>query len=151
MSNLHDFLVEHAKFPFPSLDERKSSGTTDISILDVNLLETEWKAKVAVRDNTLVQKLCHTLENILGDTPLAPRAENYLLASFSPLIQFDELGREDGDWSTNSSEARVSVYGCSSFETGQFRADLRADSEVARQGILHCRKQMSLGIRSICP
>ena len=54
MSNLHDFLVEHAKFPFPLLDEPKSLGTTDISTLDVNLLETEWKAKVAVRDNTLV-------------------------------------------------------------------------------------------------
>ena len=147
MSNLHDFLVEHAKSPFPPLDEPKSLGTTDISTLDVNLLETEWKAKVAVRDNTLVQKLCHTLGNIVGDTPLAARAENYLLASFSPIIQFDELGGEDRNWSTNSSEAHVSVYGCSSFETGQFRADLRADSEVARKGILHRRKKMSLGIR----
>jgi hypothetical protein len=87
------------------------------------LLEIEWKAKLAVRDDTLVRKLCDALEDILGDTPLAEGAEHYLLASFSPRIQFDERGREDRDWSTNSSEAHVSVSGCSSFETEQFRAD----------------------------
>jgi hypothetical protein len=123
MSKLHDFLVEHAKFPFPPLDGHLSSSTTDISTLDVDLLETEWKAKLAVRDDTLVQKLCHALEDILGDAPLVEGAENYLLASFSPRIQFDELGGEDRDWSTNFSEARVSVSGCSSFETEQFRDD----------------------------
>ncbi len=121
MSTLHDFLVEHAKFPFPPLDEHLSSNTTDISTFDVDLLETEWKAKLAVRDDTLVQKLCDALENILGDAPLAKRAKKYLLASFSPRIQFDELGGEDRDWSTNPSEVHVSVSG--SFETEQFRAD----------------------------
>jgi hypothetical protein len=150
MSNLHNFLVERAKFPFPPLDDHLSASTTDISTLDVDLLETEWKAKLAVRDDTLVQKLCHALEDILGDAPLAEVAENYLLASFLPRIQFDELGGEDSDWSTNSSEVRVSVSGCSSFETEQFRADLGADSEVARQGVLRRRKKMSLGVRSIC-
>ena len=117
MSKLHDFLVEHAKFPFPPLNDDLSSGTTDISALDVNLLEIEWKAKLAVRDDTLVQKLCDTLENILGDTPLAEGVENYLLASFSPRIRVDELGREDRDWSRNSSETHVSVSGCSLFGT----------------------------------
>jgi len=123
MSKLHDFPVEHAKFPFPPLNEDLSSSTTDISTLDVNLLEIEWKAKLAVRDDTLVRKLCDALEDILGDAPLGERAENYLLAIFSPRIQFDELGGEDSDWSMNSSEAHVSVSGCSSFETEQFRAD----------------------------
>jgi hypothetical protein len=123
MSKLHDFLVEHAKLPFPPLNEDLSSNTTDISVLDVGLLEIEWKAKLAVRDDTLVQKLCDTLQDILGDAPLAEGAEDYLLASFSPRIQFDERGREDEDWSTNPSEAQVSVSGCSSFETEQFRAD----------------------------
>jgi hypothetical protein len=123
MSKLHDFLVEHAKFPFPPLNDDPSSSTTDISTLDVNLLEIEWKVKLAVRDDTLVQKLCGALEAILGDAPLAEGAENYLLASFSPRIQFDERGREDEDWSTNSSETHVSVSRCSSLETEQFRAD----------------------------
>ena len=148
MSSLHDFLVERAKFPFPPLDEHLSSSTTNISTLDVGLLETKWKAKLAVRDDTLVQKLCHALKDILGDAPLGEGAENYLLASFSPRIQVDERGGKDGDWSTNASEVRVSVSRCSSFETEQFRADLGADSEVARQ-VLRRRKKMSLGIRSI--
>jgi hypothetical protein len=144
MSKLHDFLVDHAKFPFPPLNEDISSSTTDISALDVDLVETEWKAKLAVRDDTLVQKLCDALKNILGDAPLAEGAEDYLLASFSPRIQFDERGREDQDWSTNSSERQVSVSGCSSFET---ELTLGAESEVARQGVLRCRRKMSLGVR----
>ena len=120
MSKLHDFLVEHAKFPFPPLNEDLSSSTTDISILDANFLEIEWKAKLAVQDNTLVQKLCDALEDILGDAPLAEGVENYLLASFSPRIQFDDYGGEDMDWSTNPSERHVSVSRCSSFKTEQF-------------------------------
>jgi hypothetical protein len=123
MSKLHDFLVEHAKFPFPPLNEDLSSSPTDISTLDANLIEIEWKAKLAVRDDTLVQKLCDALEDILGDAPLAEGVENYLLARFSPRIQFDELGREDMAWSTNSREVHVSVSGCSPFRTEQFRAD----------------------------
>ncbi|KAH9975465.1 hypothetical protein BGW80DRAFT_1436615 [Lactifluus volemus] len=109
MSKLHDFLVEHAKFPFPALNEHLSSTTTDISTLEVDSLEKknpEWKAKLAVRDDTLVQKLCDALEGILGDAPLVEFVEDYLLASFSPRIQFDELGGEDKHWSMNSSEAR---------------------------------------------
>jgi hypothetical protein len=153
MSKLHDFLVEHAKFPFPALNDHLSSSTTDISTFEADFLEKknpEWKAKLAVRDDTLVQKLCDTLEGILGDTPLAKTAEDYLLASFSPRIEFDERGRRDWDWSTNSSEAHVSVFGCSLFKTEQSRADPAAESEVARQGVLPRRKQIFLGIRSIC-
>ena len=109
MSNLHNFLVEHAKFPFPQPNEGPSAGTTDISLIEVPLLEREWRANHAVRDNTLVQKLCSTLENILGDTLLAVDAENQLLSRFSPRIQFGVLGRQDLDWTTNPSECHVSV------------------------------------------
>jgi hypothetical protein len=122
MSTLHDFLVEHAKFPFPPFNEDLASSATDISTSDVGLLEPEWKAEAAVRDDTLVQKLCDALKVILGDAPLAEGAENFLLASFSPRIQSNEF-REDKDWSTNPNEAHVSVSGCSSFETEQFRVD----------------------------
>jgi hypothetical protein len=117
MSKLHDFLVEHAKFPFPPLNEDLSSSTTDISALDVGLLEIEWKAKVAVRDDTLVQKLCDTLKRILADAPLAEGAEYYFLGGFLPKIERDERGSRDEAWSRNPDEAHVSVSGCSSFET----------------------------------
>ncbi|KAF8339291.1 hypothetical protein F5887DRAFT_1062844 [Amanita rubescens] len=111
MSNLHDFLVEHATFPSPQqANEGLSAGTTDIiSPLEVSLLEREWKANHAVRDNTLVQKLCNTLENILGDTLLAADVENQLLSRFSPRIQFGALGRQDPDWRTNPSECHSRV------------------------------------------
>jgi hypothetical protein len=39
MSTLHDFLVEHAKFPFPHPNEHGSVSTTDISELEVGRLE----------------------------------------------------------------------------------------------------------------
>ncbi|KIL55381.1 hypothetical protein M378DRAFT_634291 [Amanita muscaria Koide BX008] len=109
MSNLHDLLVEHATFPSPQPNEGLSAGTTDISQLEVPLLEREWKANHAVRDNTLVQKLCNTLENILGDTLLAADAENQLLSRFSPRIQFGALGREESDWRANPSECHSRV------------------------------------------
>ncbi|KIK09865.1 hypothetical protein K443DRAFT_127259 [Laccaria amethystina LaAM-08-1] len=87
MSNLHNFLVEHAMFPFPQPTEGgPSTGTTDISLFEVPKLDREWKAKYAVRDNMLVQKLCNTLQNILGDTILSADAENQLLSRFSPRI-----------------------------------------------------------------
>ena len=106
MSNLHDFLEQRAKFPFPDTGEIRSAGTTNIS--DFTSLEGQWKAQHAVRDETLVQKLCLTLKNILGDAALTVDAENYLLGSFSPQIELDRLGRRDPDWLTNPSEARVS-------------------------------------------
>ena len=108
MANLHSFLVEHAKFPFPPPDERQSASTTDISPFEVGMLKAEWKAKHAVRDDALVQKLCHTLENIPKDTTLTEEVENYLLASFSPNIEFDKLGKRAKAWSRNLSEAHVS-------------------------------------------
>ncbi|KAM6496456.1 hypothetical protein JOM56_009162 [Amanita muscaria] len=104
MSNLHDFLVEHAKFPSPQPDHTRSVNTTDISLIEVASLKREWKPNHAVRDNTLVQKLCSTLENILGDTLLATDAGNYLLTRFSPRIQFNPLGFEDDDWRQNPSD-----------------------------------------------
>ena len=101
--------MEHAKFPFPPPDELRSVGTTDISPLEVAALKEEWKARHAVRDDALVQKLCRTLKKILADTPLAANAERLLLTMFSPNIEFDELGGRARVWSRNNdSEARVS-------------------------------------------
>ncbi|KAF8344431.1 hypothetical protein F5887DRAFT_1272389 [Amanita rubescens] len=103
MSNLHDFLVEHATFPFPQpTNEGLSVGITDISLVEVPLLEREWKANHAVRDNTL--------------TPFWPAdAENKLLSRFSPRIQLRPNSEEESDWKENPSESHVnhclSVYG----------------------------------------
>ena len=106
---LYDFLVEHAKFPFPLPDEDRSVGTTDVSQFEVGSLKREWKAGHAVRDDTLFQKLCQTLKDILGDTPLAAGADDYLLASFLPLLQVDEGGRVDRIWNMNPSESQVGI------------------------------------------
>jgi hypothetical protein len=84
---LHDFLVEHAKLPLPHLDERNTEDGADISECEVGLPQREWKARHAVRDDALVQKLCQTLSNILGDTPSAAGDENYLLPRFSQKLQ----------------------------------------------------------------
>ena len=113
MSNLHDFLEQRAKFPFPDTGEIRS---TDIS--DFTSLEGQWKAQHAVRDETLVQKLCLTLKNILGDAALTVDAENYLLGSFSPQIELDRLGRRDPDWLTNPSRVSFSNNSGSSSEAG---------------------------------
>ena len=108
MSNLHDFLVEHA-ISNHQPDEDQSVETTDISLIEVGLLEKEWKANHAVRDNTLIHKLCSTLKNILGDTLFEPDDENQLLSRFSPRIQLGARGQEDLNWRRNPREIWVSV------------------------------------------
>jgi len=109
MVKLHDFLVEHAKFPFPPVGEiRRTVDTTDISYFEVGLLARNWKAKHAVRDNSLVQKLCDSLQNILGNTTLLADHEQPLLRFFSPQLEFCEIFGQDEEWSTNPSEAKVS-------------------------------------------
>ena len=108
MENFHEFLFEHAKFPFPPPDVLPSVDTTDISLLEAGLLSEEWRAEYAVRDDALVQKLCDTLKNILGDTALSDKFESYLLSKFSPRLELDECGFVDQAWSGNPSEAKAS-------------------------------------------
>jgi hypothetical protein len=108
MANFHDFLEEHAKFPFPQPDELRSVSTTDVSQLEVALLQDEWKAARAVRDDNLFQKLCVTFRGILGDTRLEADAENYLLECFLPLVQVDARGCPVRGWSTNPNESHAS-------------------------------------------
>jgi hypothetical protein len=62
-----------------------------------------------VRDNALVQRLCRSLENILGDTPLDAKYESYFLERFSPRLEVDPNGREVMLWTSNPSESQVSV------------------------------------------
>ena len=79
---LHDFLVEPAMFPFPHPNEDQTTDTTDVSQFEVGMLDVEWKAWYAVRDDNLDQKLCQTLEDILGDVPLATTSS----LSFNPVF-----------------------------------------------------------------
>jgi hypothetical protein len=110
MANFHEFLEEHAKFPFPQPDESRSVSTTDVSQFEVALVQEEWKAARAVRDDNIFQKLCHNLQRILGDTPLEARAETYLRESFfsASEVQDDMLGGRDCEWLTNPNESHAS-------------------------------------------
>ncbi|KAH9042056.1 hypothetical protein EDB85DRAFT_1857198 [Lactarius pseudohatsudake] len=116
-----EFLVEHAKFPFPDPVENGSVGATYISPMDVGNVAPEWRAKYAVPDETLVQKLCETLDNILGDTVLPDGSRNDLLQRFGRHLEFRTIGGKDIknlQWSVNASEARSQYllsHGC--FET----------------------------------
>jgi hypothetical protein len=116
MTTWQEFLVEHAKFPFPSLDKvtPDGHGTTDISLVEAGLLAPEWKAQYAVRDEDLLQKLCQTLDDILGDTYLLDGCEDRLLKLFGGRLQFRTIGQqewENSEWSVNNDEAKVRVPG----------------------------------------
>jgi hypothetical protein len=116
MTTWRDFLVEHAKFPFPRLDKVRpdAHGTTDISLVEAGLLAPEWKAQYAVRDENLFQKLCQTLGDILGDTHLPIGREGRLLESFGRHLQFTTFGQQELEkeqWSLNDCEAQVRVPG----------------------------------------
>jgi len=78
-----EFLVEHAKFPFPLPAEDGSYSITDMPDSEVGLLERDWKAQYAMRDETMIQKLCLALENILGDTLLRRSAPIEVWTSFA--------------------------------------------------------------------
>jgi len=145
---LHDFLVKHAMFPFPFPDEAGSAGSTDISAIEVGLLEKEWKALHAVRDDTLVQELCHTLQGILGVKTLPAAARNHLLTVFSPKLEVDAFTKmRYADWSKNPNEAHVS-FPNDFFTAEQFELALTlgAESVVVRQGILPRCMQMFGGL-----
>ena len=100
-------------FPFPELVGTRSINSTDISPFDVGLINAEWKAKHAVRDNSLNQKLCSVLQDILGDQVLPAASEKFLLPAFSPKLGLVEVpgmpGVPDRDWLKNPSETRVSL------------------------------------------
>lgn len=60
-----------------------------------------------MRDDNLIQKPCHSLESILGDTLISSESEKNLLEGFWPKLQFDGEGEQIEDWPTNASEAEV--------------------------------------------
>jgi hypothetical protein len=93
--------LQTARFPDPPIVVNSTANTTDVSPLDIGLVEDASKARYAIRDDTLLHNLCDTLAQILGQTPLKPAGA--LNAHFSP-----HLETEDADWQApNDSEAKV--------------------------------------------
>ncbi|KAH9039908.1 hypothetical protein EDB84DRAFT_1577092 [Lactarius hengduanensis] len=113
MTTWREFLVEHAKFPFPDPVENKSAGSTDISPEDVGRVDPKWRAKYAVPDEALVGNLCQTLDDILKDTVLSDSSRVYIQSKFGRHLQFITIGdmeeMEDLVWSTNINERESRV------------------------------------------
>jgi hypothetical protein len=137
----NDFLVEHAKFPLPSTDERRTVSTADISEAEAGLIDRAWKAMHAVRDNNLFHKLCDALGNILGDTELAEDGRNYLLMNFLPRIQRDDHGYEDAAWDENPNESQVSIC-----ESSSSPLTIPAESQIVGERCLYLYIQVPVGI-----
>jgi hypothetical protein len=110
MVKWRDFLVEHAKFPFPETDENGAVNTTDISPYDVGLLEPQWKAEHAVRDSMLVQKLCRTLEDVVGEADVPNEREERLLRRFDDGGELTNSGRWSETKNDRESHVRVLVF-----------------------------------------
>jgi hypothetical protein len=144
---LHDFLVEHAKFPFPPTVESRSLTSTAVSVFDTGLLKREWKAGYAVRDNELAEKLCQNLEHILGDTPLTLGDEKSLLDCFSPKLQ---EGCRASKWELNDNEW---IVGSSPYfkASASGRLTVQIEPVVTRSGILPSSDPLLMDIRSIFP
>ena len=109
MSNFHNFLVEHALFPFPEPKQTRFIASTDLFALKIARLNLNWKAKYAVKDNMLVHKHCKALQDILGDHELSAASKDYLFGSFSPPLGVElDSGMIQLDWEVNANEAQVS-------------------------------------------
>ena len=106
---LHDFLVEHAKFPFPECLIDDSASSTGLSEVDVGLLDDQWKARHAVRDKDLANKLCVSLRTTLGHTPVTELSRSCMLRWLLPEILGGGGDRVDRDWLRNLNEVDVSV------------------------------------------
>ena len=92
----HDFLVEHAKFPFPECLIGASTSSTSLSEIDVGLLDDQWKARHAVRDNDLADKLCDSLRTTLGHAPVTELSRSFMLRWLLPRILHVGGGRWTG-------------------------------------------------------
>jgi hypothetical protein len=143
----HHFLLKYAQFPFPEPEEgTESTSAIDISQIEIGLLRREWRANRAVRDNTLIQKLCDALQNILGEAVLSENAEKFILANLLPRIlveSVDEFDYQDEKWSCNSSEAEVSFLNGSRslFRAKQFMLTLRQSRSLLITGVYEAARK----------
>ncbi|KAH9179320.1 kinase-like domain-containing protein [Lactarius sanguifluus] len=140
MTTWQEFLVEHAKFPFPDPVENGS---------DVGVVAPKWRAKYAVPDGTLVQKLCRTLDNILEDTVLSSDGSQvHLLLNFGRRLQFHPIGTdeiEDPTWSTNGSECQSRMI----LNAGFFRAATFCLGAYGRHRFTNTREHVERGLSKV--
>jgi hypothetical protein len=110
MTTWREFLLEHAKFPFPKTTGRSSGSSADINPLQIGSIPQNWKAKYAVPDVTLVQKLSQTLDEILGNTPIEGPTD-YVLSVFGRRLKFfpavDGVETRNTRWSKNRDKVHV--------------------------------------------
>ncbi|KAH9043887.1 hypothetical protein EDB85DRAFT_1855365 [Lactarius pseudohatsudake] len=110
MTTWNNFLDEHATFPFPRLPDRGGHpNSAEISEIIAGQITPLWKAKHAIRDDRLPEKLCTSLEDILGDTPFPHEWEDRLLSMFGRRLQFPTNGNqevEDRNWMWNRTEVQ---------------------------------------------
>ncbi|KAH8112420.1 hypothetical protein DFH11DRAFT_1607533 [Phellopilus nigrolimitatus] len=104
IQRLQDFLRDHARFPFPKSDLKNVRNTTVPSMLEADQLDRPWKAEIALRDESLVNTLCATLDNILGDTRPSALEETQLHHCFTPELELDS-----SHWEKNMLEAKAVV------------------------------------------
>ncbi|KAH8111575.1 hypothetical protein DFH11DRAFT_1791681 [Phellopilus nigrolimitatus] len=103
---LRDILEESAVFPFPMSDSTQSCNLTEPSLFEAGRPDAKWKAARAIRDVKLVDALCSTLDDILGDKRLSASEEIELLACFAPKLDSHE---KNMIWKDNLSEAKASM------------------------------------------
>lgn len=142
MTTWQEFLVEHAKFPFPAPVENGTVTTTDVSDLQIGLLTQEWRAQYAVRDETLVQKLCQTFKEIIGDALIPDGSEDQLLSKFGKHLQFETYGTrvvEYREWCENENESDVRIPDSHSRLAG---LTLGTESVIVKHRLFSSRKHV---------
>lgn len=103
------FLAHQEVFPFPDMSEDRYANSADISFYEASHLAPEWKAEFAVQDETLIQKLCDTLDGIMGDTLLSSDSERVLLSSFGRRLECRTVSGREVNWAAkNDSEFQIS-------------------------------------------
>lgn len=109
-----EFLPENAKFPFPDTTTRSMyAHSADINPLLVGSIPQNFKAKYAVPDMTLVDKLCQTLDEILGDNPIMGPIPD-LLSMFGHRLEFFKpfggAVTRHTEWSHIGDESKVRTW-----------------------------------------
>ena len=75
-----------------------------------DILDNQWKARHAVHDNDLADKLCDSLRTTLGHAPVIELSRRCMLGWLLPRILHVGGGRVDRDWTNiNRNQAHVSV------------------------------------------
>lgn len=101
------FSVERVKFSFPEPSTGDTAASTDISDVEVGLLDDQWRAIHPVRDDA--KKFCGTLRTTLGNMPLAGDSKRFVLQRFQKYVRSDEAGPTDRLWLKNPSEVGAQV------------------------------------------